>query len=103
MAKQKYDGVIEAIHVDADGQLVTARIYECRGVINSDHILVEREALIKHLKDGQTILTGKRIPYMGANFETGEKLHVVTRQGKDFIIVGEGQADQDKLTGLPLF
>ena len=103
MAKNKFDSVVEAIRVDDDGQLVLARLYDRRGVIFSDHKLVKREDLINRLKEGETILCGSRIQFLGSEFDTGKKLHLVSAQGKSVIVLGEGQPQQDQLTGLPRF
>ncbi len=103
MAKQKYDGVVEAVRLDAGGQLIMARLYERRGVVTSDHILVKREDLIQRLKAGQVILSGKRVPYLGSSFETGEALSLVTQSGKESIVLGSGQSLQDDFKGLAQF
>lgn len=103
MANKKIDGIVEAIRVDADGQLVFARLYERHGVVFSDHMLVKRADLIERLKKGQNILGGNRTQYKGSEFETGKTLHLVTNQGKAVLVLGEGQPQQDQLSGLPRF
>jgi hypothetical protein len=107
MAKDKFDSVVEAIRIDDDGQLVLARLYDRRGVVFSDHKLVKRDQLINRLKEGQTILCGSRILFKGSKFDTGKTLHLVERDGKSLLMLGEGQVEsitrQDQLTGLPRF
>ncbi|MAT41285.1 MAG: hypothetical protein CL609_03010 [Anaerolineaceae bacterium] len=103
MAKNKFDSVIEAIRVSTDGELMLARLYDRRGAVFSDHKLVNRADLIKRLQEGQTILCGSRIQFLGSEFDTGKKLHLVSTQGKSVIVLGEGQPQQDQLTGIPHF
>ena len=103
MAKIKYDAILEAVHLDADGQLKTARIFEKRGPIFTDHFLITRDELIKRIKDGEIFLTGKRQAYMGSVFDTGEKVRVVTSQGKEVVTVGSDDASKDQLQTVPHF
>lgn len=103
MAKNKFDAIVEAVHLDADGQLKTARIYEKRGPIFTDHFLVSRDDLIKRIKDGEVFLTGKRQAFMGSVFDTGEEVRVVSSQGNEFVTVGKGDASKDQLQTVPHF
>jgi D-arabinose 5-phosphate isomerase GutQ len=103
MAKNKYDAVLEAMRVDENGQLILARIFERKGVIFSDHFLVERDQLIQRLKSGQKILTGKRQYKMGSVFDTGEEVRVVSSNGKDILVVGSESGNQDHLNSVPRF
>ncbi len=103
MAKNKFDAILEAVHLDADGQLKTARIFEKRGPIFTDHFLVSRDDLIKRIKDGEVFLTGKRQTYMGSVFETGEEVRVVSTQGKEVVAVGNGDTSKDQLQSVPHF
>ena len=52
MAKVKYDGVIEAVHYAADGQVEWVRAYLRRGPAFSDRIMLDRQTLIEDLKAG---------------------------------------------------
>lgn len=103
MAKNKFDAILEAIHLDTDGQLKTARIFERRGPIFSDHFLISRDDLIKRIKDGEVFLTGKRKAYMGSVFETGDEVRIVSSQGKEVVTVGNGDASKDQLQSVPHF
>ena len=103
MAKEKFDGIVEAIRLDENGQLKIARIYERRGAVVSDHFLVDRDTLISKLKQGQKFYSGKRIYKMGSDFETGHQLHVVSSNGQEAITVGEKDVQKDNLEGLPIF
>jgi len=82
MAKQKLDGIVEAVHYAPDGQVQWVRAYEKRGPIFSDRVLIERQALIEKLKAGKNYAAGKRKPYLGGTFEAGPALRLVEQDGK---------------------
>ena len=103
MAKQKFDAILEAVRVNEDGQLQIARIFERRGVVFSDYFLVERDDLIKRIKDGKKIMTGKRQYKMGSVFEPGEQVQIVSSQGKDVVVVGAASGDKDQINSVPRF
>lgn len=103
MAKQKFDAILEAVRVDEDGQLQIARIFERRGVVFSDYFLVERDDLIKRIKDGKKIMTGKRQYKMGSVFEPGEQVQIISSQGKDVVVVGTASGDKDHIHSVPRF
>ena len=103
MAKQKYDGIIESVRVDQDGQLEFARLYERRGGIFLDYVLVKRDDLIQRLKENKKIYSGKRVKYQGSSFEVNEPLNLIASQGQDVLVLGTGKAAHDDLKGLPRF
>ena len=65
MAKKKFDGVIEAVHYEPDGQLGWVRVYLRRRQVWTDRIILDRQTLIEHLNAGKRYLVGKRVPQMG--------------------------------------
>ncbi len=102
MAKVKYDGVIEAVHYNADGQVDWVRGYLRRGAVFSDRVLLDRQQLIDDLKAGKNYLVGKRSHLMGATFEVSHPLRVVDANSEDILVVGETKADHDHLEGVPI-
>ena len=102
MAKVKYDGVLEAAHFKPDGQLDWVRVYERHGAVFSDRILLARQAFVEQLEKRKRFFVGKRIQYMGGNFEVSRPVHLLKQDGKEVIVVGEVQADEDTLTGVPI-
>lgn len=102
MAKIKFDGVLEAAHYKADGQLDWVRVYERRGSGFSDRLLLNREAFIGQLKAGRRYYAGERILYMGGQFNLSKPVHLLEKGGKQVIVVGDGQPSSDDLTGVPL-
>ncbi len=102
MAKQKYDGVVEAVRYQPDGQIAWVRAYERRGVVFSDHFLINRSALIERLNSGEVFYIGKRVPYMASTFEVTEMLRLRSSGGKEVLVTGDRQGDQDHLEGVPV-
>jgi hypothetical protein len=102
MAKPKFDGVIQAVHYDEQGQVLWVRAFLRRGPIWSDHIQINREELIKKLHSGMRLVTGHRIPYYGGTFETSEPVKVVKVNSHEILVTGDGQIERDYLEGVPL-
>lgn len=102
MAKNKYDYVVEAVHYNPDGQVEWVRAFERRGPTFSDHVLIERKSIIERLKAGNNFMVGKRVPRMGGTFEVSVPLRLVNASGKEVLVTGDQQADQDHLEGVPV-
>jgi hypothetical protein len=99
MARNKFDGVIEAVRYQPGGKIALVSAYERRGAVWSDHVLLERDELIERLKQGKRFVTGKRKEYVGGIFETGPAVRVV--QGA--LVTEEQAAKRDLLTNVPIF
>ncbi len=97
-----YDGVIEAVHYNPEGQIEWVRTYLRRGSTFSDVVLVERQTLIEFIKAGKKFVTGKRVPLMASTFEVASPVKVVEQDSRELIITGENQASQDRLEGVPV-
>ncbi len=102
MAKQKYDGVVEAVRYDPSGQIEWVRAYEWRGAAFSDRVLIDRSDFIAQLKAGKRFLVGKRVPYLGGTFETAFQIQLATRNGGEIIVAGNTSGDHDHLEGVPI-
>lgn len=103
MAKNQFDGILEAVRLDQNDQLVLAKIYEKRGVVWSDHFLVKREDLINRLKNGQVFLVGTRKYKLGSSFDTKETVKLVKNDSQDFISIDQDNKSSDSLAHLPRF
>ena len=101
MAKQKFDGVVEAVHYKPDGQVDWVRTYLRRGPIFSDYILLDRQTLVEHLKSGKQYVAGRRIPQLASTFEVTNTLHVIRNGGEEILVTGNLQSNRDKLEGVP--
>ncbi len=102
MPKQKFDGVVEAVHYKPDGQVDWVRAYLRRGPTFSDRIMLDRQGLIGQLKTGKHFMSGKRIPLMAGSFEVGRPLKVIQAESKDILVTDDLQAKQDCLEGVPV-
>ena len=102
MAKEKLDGVVEAVHYAAGGQVEWVRAYERRGPTFSDLVIIRREELIRRIKAGKKYATGSRKEYLSSTFEVKSPLHVVQTGDRDYLAFSEEAHSGDVLTGLPV-
>jgi hypothetical protein len=102
MAKINYDGVVEAAHFKPDGQLDWVRVYERRGAVFSERVILNREAFIRQLKAGKRYMLGERILYLGGTFNVSKPVHLFSKDGNQVIVVGDVQASKDQLNGVPI-
>ena len=103
MARPNYDGVVEAVRYGSDGQVLCVRVYLRRGPTWSDHVLMDRQALVETIKSGKRFITGRRIPQLAGTFETGTALNVIEENGGQILVTEGVQSDRDLLKGVPLF
>ena len=102
MAK-KFDGVIEAVRYNRNGQVALVRGYELRGVTYSDRILLDRDTLLERLKAGKKFSTGQRKEFWGSTFDLGKMVKVISQDGKDFITTGDEASKRDEFEDIPAF
>ncbi len=103
MTPKKIDGVIEAVHYGADGQVETVRYYERRGAVFSDRKLIGRDELISLLKARKVFVIGTRKPFQGASFETGNAVRLAGAAGREVLTTANTPSDKDHLEGVPAF
>jgi hypothetical protein len=102
MAKPKIDGVIEAVRYNPDGQIKWVRAYLRRGPTYSDHILLDRQALIEQLKSGKQFMAGARVEQMASTFQLGKSIRLQQNNGQEVLVTSETQSNQDRLDGVPI-
>lgn len=102
MADKKFDGVIEAVRYADDGHAEFVRVYERRGAVFSDVILLSRQELVARLKRGRRYVTGRRLPYLGATFETGPRVRLARSDHHEILTTGSMAGEGDRLEGVPL-
>jgi len=102
MAK-KFDGVIEAVRYNPDGQIALVRGYELRGVTYSDRILLDRDTLLERLKNGKKFITGQRREYWASTFDFGKAVKAQTKDGKEVITTRDDVPQRDELEETPAF
>ena len=102
MARQKYDGVIEAVHFEPGGKIKWARAYLRRGSVFTDRVLLDRERLLTDLKAGKTYLVGQRVAGMGGVFEVTKPLRIEQMNAQEVITTAEALSHQDNLVEVPI-
>jgi hypothetical protein len=102
MAKNNYDGVVEAAHFKPDGQLDWVRVYLRRGAVFSDRILLSRQAFVEQLRAGKRYMLGERIFNLGGKFNVTQPVTLLRQDGRQVIVVGDAQSTQGELTGVPI-
>ncbi len=100
MARATLDGVIEAVRYQG-GKISLVRVHERRGAAFGDHVLLDRESLLRRLKSGKRFYTGQRKPLWANSFETQKPVLLLRRNGEE-IIATYPDATHDDLE-LPLF
>ena len=103
MSKQKIDGVIEAVRYLPGGNINLVRIYERQGVVFSDYILMDREKLIEHLKNGSCFYTGIRIKDMANKFDIDHQIKLIKSSERECIVTDNTKSTCDLLEDVPLF
>lgn len=99
MARLKIDGVIEAVRYTPDGMISQVRMYQRRGAVWSDYILVGRTGLVQQLGQGKRLVIGRRKDSLGGVFDTGRPVRWINDH-----VVTEGQsAQRDLLAGVSVF
>jgi hypothetical protein len=102
MAKEKLDGIVEAAHYTADGQVAWVRVYERRGPTFSDLVIIQREELIRRIKGGKKYVAGSRKEYLSSTFEVKSPLLVIRAEDKDYLAFSAEAQAGDELPGLPV-
>jgi hypothetical protein len=102
MADKKYDGVIEAVHYQPDGQVEWVRAYLRRGPTWSDRVLIKRSDLINDIKAGRKMMVGRRVQYMASTFEVSVPVKVVGSDGNEFLVTSDEISEKDTLKEVPV-
>ena len=102
MAKDKYDGVVEAVHYKSEGVVEWVRAYLRRGAIFSDHVLIPRADFVSLLKSGRKFVIGQQTPYLGGTFETSLAINLISIKERELIVTGDRSSARDDLAGVPI-
>jgi hypothetical protein len=102
MARQKFDGIIEAVRYTPAGEISLARAYERRSTAFGDCVLLTRPQLLEKLHNKRRFATGRRVQYMAGTFEVSGTVHLLGKEGQE-IIATRVDADADELKDIPLF
>jgi hypothetical protein len=97
-----YDGVVEAVRFTSGGKIQFVRAYERRGPTFSDHVLLDRAALVERLKSGKRFVTGQRIPNRGSEFKIADEVKLLDTPKGEALISGDTASQKDDLKGVPV-
>ena len=102
MARVDYDGVVQAVHYDNQGQVEWVRAFLRRGSVWSDYVQLDRDDLVDKINSGLRFRTGERILYKGGTFETSLPVKLVKVNSHEVLVAGDGGSKTDHLAGVPL-
>jgi len=102
MAKNKYDGVIEAVHYEPSGEIKWVRAYIRHGSVFTDRLLIDREKLISDLREGKRYYIGTRVKSMGGIFQVSEPVRIQHDNEKTVITSTDNSTIQDNLVDVPV-
>jgi hypothetical protein len=97
-----YDGVVEAVRLTSRGKIQFVRAYERRGPTFSDHVLLDRDALVERIKSGKRFVTGVRIPNGGSEFDIADEVKLLETSEGEVVISGDSASQKDHLQGVPV-
>ncbi len=100
---KKFDGVIEAVRRDANGQIEVVRFYERRGPTWSDFMLTDRKDLINRLKKGERFVIGERKIYWAGTFNVLTQVQLASIDGKEHLTTALSPNGKMELKEAPLF
>ena len=100
--KKPYDGVIVAARYTPQGEIDRVRAFVRHGFVFSDRMDMDRETLLKNLREGKRFKTGERITYQGNDFRINDDIHLIESDSGSNIIAGDVSKDRDSLENIPI-
>jgi len=91
-----------AVHYDPNEQMDWVRVFLRQGPIFSDRINMYRQTLIDEIQSGKKFKVGSRIEYNAGTFDLSYPVNVLEKNGKTILVVGDVQAEHDRLDGVPI-
>ena len=102
MARLKFDVVDTAVHYDPNEQMDWVRVFLRQGPTSSDRIMLDRQNLIDEIQSGKKFKVGSRVECEAGTFDVTDPANVFENNGDTILVVGEIQAEQDSLEGVPI-
>ena len=100
--KKPYDGVVVAARYTPQGEIDWVRAFVRHGFVFSDRMDLDRETLIKFLREGKKFKTGERITYQGNDFRVRDDIQIIENDSDIKIIAGKATKKQDSLENIPI-
>jgi len=98
MPRDKITAVIDSVRYLPDGGIDVVRLYERRGAVWSDYLLLSRIDFIKRIRKGK-ITAGSRKPFLGSDLNLGIPIHYEM----DVFFTGNQRGKSDFMDGVPIF
>jgi len=102
MADIKYDGVVEAVHYQPDGQVAWVRAYLRRGAAWSDRVKIQRNELVAQIKAGKKFCAGQRVDFMAGTFTLSVPIQVIGPDWQENLTNSADFSSGDHLDGIPI-
>lgn len=100
--KKPYDGVVVAARYSPQGKIEWVRAFVRHGFVFSDRMDMDRETLLKNLREGKKFKTGERITYQGNDFKISDDIQLIESDSGSKIIAGEVSKNRDSLGNIPI-
>lgn len=100
--KKPYDGVIVAARYTSQGDIDWVRAFVRHGFVFSDRMDMDRETLLKNLREGKRFKTGERITYHGNDFKISDDIQLIENDAGSKIIAGDISKNHDSLGNIPI-
>lgn len=100
--KKPYDGVVVAARYSPQGEIEWVRAFVRHGFVFSDRMDMDRETLLKNLREGKKFKTGERITYQGNDFKISDDIQLIESDSGSKIIAGEVSKNRDSLGNIPI-
>lgn len=97
-----FDGIIEAVKRDEEGNIVKVRYYRRHGAGFSDVFIMTREELVAALEGKKKFIIGQRVPFMGGLFDLGDVVKLAGSKDSRKLVAGT-QSDGLELASVPVF
>ena len=101
--KKPYDGVVVAARYTPQGEIDWVRAFVRHGFVFSDRMNMDRETLLKNLREGKKFKTGERITFQGNDFKISDDIQLIESDSGSKIIAGEVSKNRDSLGNIPIF
>ena len=100
--KKPYDGVVVAARYTPQGEIDWVRAFVRHGFVFSDRMNMDRETLLKNLREGKKFKTGERITFQGNDFKISDDIQLIESDSGSKIIAGEVSKNRDSLGNIPI-
>ena len=77
-------------------------MFLCHGPTFSDRIMLDQQTLIDEIQSVKKFKVGSRVEYEAGTFDVTDPVNILENHVDTILVVGEIQAKQDSLEGVPI-